>query len=133
MRDDVLAAFVAATRRRPFKWGVLDCLLWLADWLVVLGYPDAAATWRGTYTGRLGANRILAAHGGAVGLIEAGLRSGLARTATPGTGDIGVVRVLTPRGPELAGAIFSGDGWMVLCPAGVLIIRSAVAEVSWRV
>lgn len=54
-----LALFIQEYRRQPFAWGVLDCALFAADWLIVLGYPDFAHHLRGQYHTRLGAARMI--------------------------------------------------------------------------
>lgn len=58
-----LAAFVGARRRMPFAWGVNDCWMNAADWVLEATGVDHAASYRGTYTTEIGALRLVAEAG----------------------------------------------------------------------
>lgn len=127
-----LPGFLGRASRTPFVWGGHDCLLWLADWLLQIEHPDAAAQWRGHYATQLGAARILRRHGGLVGLVDAGVAGLLDRTNDPHAGDIAVVRVLTGRGPSESGAIRTSIGWAVLSTKGLWVSSQLQPIAAWR-
>lgn len=129
--DRALAADV------PF-WGTADCFLWPADWVVACGWPDPAAAFRGRYRTPLGAARLVRRSGGAGALWRAqASRIGLAPTAKPRPGDVGLVRTDTVGvGPTLrgqVGAVHLGGGeWAARTPGGLRMGRWPVME-AWRV
>ena len=129
-----LSAFLSAKSRAPLAWGRDDCLMDVADWALALTGVDPAAPWRGTYDDESGADAILAAHGGLVGLLDYGLvAAGWRRTCAPQPGDIGAIDVRTDRGPALTGAIRCGGRWACRGLKGRALIRAgAVAAWTWR-
>jgi hypothetical protein len=80
----------------PLIWGESDCVLATADVYVLAGYPDPVAGYRGRYTTRRGALRIM---GRADGLPERIERLGWLEVlpSDAQTGDLGVMS--TPEGP----------------------------------
>lgn len=68
-----LNAIVERYGRMPFEWGVRDCAMFVAECVWAVTQKDPAAAWRRTYADAAGARRLLAAHGGFAGLVEAGL------------------------------------------------------------
>lgn len=119
-------------------WGVCDCILWPADWVVVSGWPDPAAPWRGRYRTALGAGRIAASAGGLEPMwLEQAARIGLAQTDRPIAGDVGLLRRETRGcGPTLrgiVGGIYLGGGeWASRTPGGVRTGRAKAIR-AWRV
>lgn len=90
--SDPLSVFLNETD--AFDWGVRDCLLRLADWVVVARGVDPAADLRGSYSTMLGAARIVRDAGGMVPLMDQRLSSvGIRRTTEPGRGDIAVLSI----------------------------------------
>ncbi len=46
---EILAAHIAANRRRPFEWGVHDCCTFAADGVLKMTGTDTMAAFRGKY------------------------------------------------------------------------------------
>lgn len=67
---EALAAYIDRKRAEPFAWGVNDCCLFGADWMLLATGLDPAATLRGTYDRALSGVRVLEKHGGLVGTIQ---------------------------------------------------------------
>lgn len=122
-------------------WGVSDCVLWPADWVVASGWPDPAEAFRGRYRTALGAARIVARAGGLQALWRAeAARLGLAETARPIAGDVGLaLRDTQGVGPALrghVGAVCLGGGeWACRTRGGLRTGRWPIVQawrVSWR-
>lgn len=114
-----LPAFLAANALEPWAPGDhIDCCLALAAWMIWLGYPDPATHLRGSYGRGQGQIDVLAANGGAVGLIEACVaRHGVCRVGQPRLGDIGALgsaRNITRQ----FGVLHDGRGWLTRTPSG---------------
>lgn len=58
------AAFIESRRFQPFQWGVNDCALFAADWVLLLTGVDHAEGLRGQYHDEAGAQRLIARAGG---------------------------------------------------------------------
>lgn len=87
---DDLAKFLSTSARQPFQWGVLDCLLWCADWWKLRTGLDPAASYRGVYCDARAARRLIKEAGG---IVELGGLLKAAETATAQRCDVGLVRV----------------------------------------
>lgn len=61
---DILAPY----RDAEFRWGEMDCCLFVADVLRARHGKDYAERWRGSYSTEFGARRLVAKHGGLEGL-----------------------------------------------------------------
>jgi hypothetical protein len=61
---DLLAPY----RDAEFRWGEMDCCLFVANVLRDLCGRDYAEQWRGKYSTELGARRLVVKHGGLEGL-----------------------------------------------------------------
>lgn len=121
----------------PCDWGVHDCTIWPANWVVQCGGGDPAAAWRGRYRTLLGAARLASAAGGMVALYGAACRSaGLKPTGRPLLGDVGLLSLPARAGPTLAGSVggiaIGGGDWAVVQEHGLWIGRAAVIA-AWRV
>lgn len=113
----------------PFVDGKTDCVLVVADWLMLSGYADAAAPWRGRYHTALGRARLLKREGGIEAVMIAGAkRIGLKETATPLEGDVGLVRL---SGQDQA-AICLGDLWAAK-GRGLVVAEPEVVLRAWAV
>ena len=128
----MLAAFL--DRVPPFGWGRSDCLLWLADWLMLLGHEDAAAGWRGAYDTPRRAARALAQAGG-MDSVMAGAAARLGLVAVdvdaPLAGDVGLAAF--GRGPlHRTGVIFDGTLWRVRAPNHTIIGLAARPVAVYR-
>lgn len=129
----MLADFLAQSARVPFRYGRSDCCLWVADWLIAQGRPDPAEGFRGRYRTKLGCARLLRKHGGVLVILTGcAERAGLSPTGAPAAGDVGVVEVMTPDGPGLSGAIYTGRRWATRAVHG-LLVSEAVAVAAWRI
>lgn len=55
---------VEDARRTPFEWGAHDCATWTFDTVALLtSGPSRADAWRGRYTNRIGAARVMLDNG----------------------------------------------------------------------
>jgi hypothetical protein len=128
-----LASFLARAGRTPFAYGVHDCCLWLADWLVACGYPDPAAELRGRYSTERGCARLLRRQGGLDAVVGAcAKRADLVLAQQPCAGDVGLVLAITPRGPVAVGGLCTGPRWAMLSVGG-LIVAPMTALATWSV
>lgn len=114
--------------RQPFRDGETDCVLTVADWVVLNGRPDPAAPFRGRYRTALGRERIVRREGGMLAVMDAGAeRAGLQPTENPLRGDVGLVEMA---GHRLA-AICTGALWAAK-GEGLTVGASEVLK-AWRV
>lgn len=111
-----LWGYVQRTAMLPWRWGVQDCTIWVADWCVERWGIDPAARYRGCYDSEDGALRLTAA--GLVAVVEPEIP--LTRKDAPGEGDIGVIEF---RGQQVS-AIWSGQRWLIRTPRGVAELRA---------
>lgn len=128
----VLRAFLDAYEREPWTpGGRVDCCLIIAEWAKWLGYPDPVAGFRGSYTQGQGQIDILAAHGGALPLIEAAAVSIGARPVDElQAGDFGVAGSLKNITRQF-GVIHDGAGWLTRAPDGFKRITARTLA-AWR-
>jgi hypothetical protein len=133
----ILDQFLARADETPIVWGAWDCHLWLADWIMAArGCADPAAAYRGRYRTPLGALRLLNREGGSAALVGrvvegAGLHRG--DPSEPGSGDVGLLPCISPRGVELIGGLFTGRRWSVLSAPSGLLVHPAQATCVWRI
>ena len=133
-----LADWLAREGARPVVWGVNDCCLFVADWVVAVTGRDPATPWRGAYRGERAAHRILTRGGGLLAVVAPAFDGvGLARTDDPLTGDIGVVvaPVAVRRGRIVerpVAALRVGRLWAVKSQSGIAA-GEFVALAAWRV
>lgn len=124
----MLERFLDDMARRPFADGTADCILTVADWVVLNGKPDPAAPYRGRYRTALGRERIVRREGGMLAVMEAGAaRAGLEATDEPVRGDVGLVRV----GERPVAAICLNRLWAAK-GEGVTVAPAEVIK-AWRV
>lgn len=111
----------------PFKWGESDCCMSVCDALVDLGYPDAAAHWRGTYTSKAGADAHVFAAGGITALADNAFKSlGWVNTDQWDfiPGNVGVFTA------HSALVICDGDRWCAKTPNGVIRVYGGI-DITW--
>lgn len=127
-----LRAFLDAYEPAPWTPGdAVDCCLIIAEWAMWLGYPDPVSHHRGSYRPGQGQIDKLAAHGGALPLIEAAALSlGAERVDGPAAGDFGVVGSLNNVTRQF-GVIHDGDGWLTRAPDGFKRITARTLA-AWR-
>lgn len=132
-----LPGFLAHASRTGFAYGRFDCLLWLADWATLNGWPDPGARWRGRYSAALGCRRIVKREGGLVAITAKGCEAaGIPRIepADIAPGDIAVGALGdTDWGVSSLGLIRTGLGYAALLKDRGMIIGPARIEAAWRV
>lgn len=126
----MLPQFLADLSRRKWEWGATDCLMVLADWVVLRRGVDPLKPWRGTYSTHGGARMGLRAAGGMEALLSDAFASGgLERAAEPVAGDVGIVSTpfVVRNGRALwraTGAICVGpDLWALVAERGMIVAR----------
>lgn len=114
-----LRAFLKAYEREPWTpGGKVDCCLIIAEWIRWQGFPDPAAHLRGVYQPGQGQLDMLAANGGAVGLISACVEPlGAVPVDEPCCGDFGALGSRNNLTRQF-GAIHDGQGWLTRAPDG---------------
>lgn len=133
-----LDAFIARSRRRPWQWGVADCAMWAADWVLEATGIDPATRYRGAYHDADRAQALLKQEGGYVPLIGWRMdQAGFQRTQSPQTGDIGIVNApvgLCDRMPVVGTicAIRRGSMWVARSARG-LHHQDFPLVTAWRI
>jgi len=85
----LLSNFIKEKQGQQFKWGSNDCILFAADCINTLTGVDLAASYRGTYDDRPGAEKILKGFGGVLStLISSHLGQPSGRPLMARRGDI---------------------------------------------
>lgn len=124
-----LPQFLREAASRPFSAGTFDCVLMACDWVKIVRKVDPAKPWRGRYSTRLEALRIIAKAGGLAAVVADGMaRAGLATTDDPLPGDVGVVTIEG----ETVMAIRTMIGWASIGPRGVIVGNGPV-QAAWSV
>jgi hypothetical protein len=84
----MLADYLAAVARRPFRPGALDCCVFMADWILAVTGCDPIADRRGTYSSNREYRKMLREEGGFVTACAARAAAiGLRETDEPKAGD----------------------------------------------
>jgi hypothetical protein len=132
-------AFLRDYAGRPFSYGTTDCVLFLADWLLICGRNrDVAEEYRGTYTDEDACFALLRAKGGLLRLVAREARELALRPVRPATapcGAIGVIRY-RPEGENERhlGAIRCPSGrWASKCTHGLLMVGAPRVAAAWEV
>lgn len=87
-----LADYLGSLSKRRWQPGVLDCGVFMADWVAIVSGKDPIADVRGTYSSEEEFDAILARENGFVRSCADRLRRvGFVRTRQPAAGDIAVV------------------------------------------
>lgn len=123
-----LTKYIRAAMRKEFEWGVHDCILFCADWVLASKGQDPARRWRGTYHSEDEAKAIIDEFGGLVRLCDAGYR-GILNRCPPEDALIGVI--VSSEGDT--GAVRSGVSWVVLTESGIGRMRADLVKclTSW--
>lgn len=122
-----------------WQWGLTDCTLFTADWVVARTGRDPGAALRGTYSSAEQANAIIDRFGGIEGLVGAKLGGlGFERTDHPMDGDIGIVTAFT--GFDAEGSVVKdipairfGPLWAVMSARGVAMKKLEWTGAAWRI
>lgn len=125
-----LYAFLSRQMALPFIWGETDCMMMLADWCLVNGWPDPAADYRLTYHDQSSCQRETRFLTDPLDVTSRCFAAvGMAVTGDPREGDVGVVQI----GPRrFAGAIKTAYGWVSKADEGVTY-HDAPAMRAWSV
>ena len=136
MIRDALSDYLGEVVRRRFAYGVMDCCILMADWVVRQGLPDAMADRRGAYASRREYRALMRQEGG----IEASCRRrfsaiGLTPRA-PVRGDVCLVQAPIVMGRRLllvpTGAIaLSPEMSVVVTPDAGLVGAAMKVLVAW--
>lgn len=90
-----LSLYLGSLRERTWQPGVLDCGIFMADWIVSCGVRDPIADLRGTYASERQFLRIIRREGGFLRCCASRLaRIGMVETEEPRPGDL--VAVMAP-------------------------------------
>lgn len=127
-----LEAFISEFGTRRWVWGEMDCCMALASWLIECGHADLLEPFRGRYDSKESSERIIAAHGSLVDLIDAqATRIGLKKTTDVARGNIGVIG--SPRrGLRQWGSIHDGARWQVRNIEGFIHVSAPVLSM-WSI
>lgn len=119
-----LGSYLADAGRKRWIDGTHDCCTFAADWVILCGYPDPMARWRGAYSTAAEALAIIAEAGGLVALWVEACRSADVPSLGEGEalreGDIGICTVTGEAGAVENGGIFTGERWVFRAPRGLI-------------
>lgn len=131
---DTLYAHLHKWLTEPFIWGETDCMMVLADYLIALGYDDAAAEWRGLYDSAASCQKVSGFIKDPVGVMDkAATLIGLEPTDEPTRGDVGVVQIVDQTGPKTMGAVCLGKNWAFKGHNTVVIGKPISILAAWKV
>ncbi|KQS90296.1 hypothetical protein [Rhizobium sp. Leaf386] len=129
MPADLLDAYIAIERTRPFEWSGLangDCKLFVLGWAERIGFADAGRDWRGRYCCESEARALLHLRGGAIA-------AGIALFGPPRMGsaarrgDVG----LLPYEDWHVGVICTGTMWALRNGERGIRMTCVEPELSW--
>lgn len=114
-----LTDYLRSAAAQPFAWDICDCCSWACAWVALRRGVDPSAPWRGRYSTARGARRqIRRAGGDLLSVVSSAMAAaGLAETAEPQPGDVGVIEVAA----GLALAIRTPTGWAAKAEHGVAV------------
>jgi Domain of unknown function (DUF6950) len=122
-----LEAFLGSGPAREFRYGEFDCCLFVCDAIYVMTGADPAELFRGRYSNRRQARKLLARAGGVAAVAA---RYGLPEIPVPlaGRGDVLLMK------PSALGLVaLNGRDALVLTDAGIGRRAAAGALRAWRV
>lgn len=128
----LLQEFLLSKVRQTFQWGTSDCGLLIADWAIMLGYPDPAAAVRGTYSDAEGAYAAIAPLSFQEFVAQCCAACSFSPTDTPQDGDIGIIDL--PMAGPTAGIMTNGS-WAFKTAIGVTWLKTTQGAqiAAWRV
>lgn len=130
--DDVMRAAQAAMMR-PWVWGEADCCTSVCDMVIALFGHDPMDDIRGAYDSAEGADALIGAYGGFLGIASAMARSvGWLPVSGPvWPGDVGVTAPGVHQPDRRALAMCVGPGaWVCKSPRGLTVVREV--DRCWR-
>ena len=124
-----LARFIEDRRGWDFDWGVHDCCMFAADWVMAATGRDPALHFRASYWNAKGAADTLRMYGGIAQIVDDG---GFVRWQAPGMAQRGDVALVTNEKRELLAVV---DGTQCVAPGrhGLVWLPLADAAVAWKV
>lgn len=128
----ILSDFLRQQTGQAFAYGVADCGLYLADWVIAAkGVPDPAAHVRGTYSTAEGAAAALGSPGFLAFVADCAAAAGCPPTEDLQDGDFAVLDM--PWG--LVGAVMTNGSWALRTPRGLAWSRATPGKVvqAWAV
>lgn len=136
MIEKQLQAFLRESAGREFAYGSDDCCLWLSDWWQRVHGADPADWLRGTYQTAAEKTAVVIQHRGLQRLVTSiAASAGAARTASPATGDFGLIVVNgQPYGGICAGNAGAGRFWSVRAiDPGVVFLTNPRVLRAWSI
>jgi hypothetical protein len=129
-----LYRFLNVMYGRKFIWGECDCVLMLADWVQFLRGVDPAAEYRLTYGTAGECQRVTRFYTEPVALFDRLLAPhGIAQTAAPVAGDIGIVLLPMDGRMRPHGALCLGNKWAAKSEHGILAAMPPQVVQAWGV
>ena len=130
-----LSEFLLRQTNTPFQWGESDCSLMLADWWRHVHGKDPAGWLRGTYSSAEAKDRVVAANRGLQRLVSRiASEAGALRTATPTTGDFGLIAVGgKPFGAICTGRVAGKACWAVRSESGLAFLTNPRFLRAWSI
>jgi hypothetical protein len=127
-------AFLRDLAGRPFRYGEVDCILALADWLLLTGRNrDPAEAYRGTYSDEDGYLAILRPAGGLARFVRSMAAEMCLARVRPATAECGAIAVVRHQGQHF-GAIRCPSGrWAIKCNDGLVFARDIRVVAAWGV
>jgi hypothetical protein len=132
-----LADYLDDALRKPWGWGSMDCCMFAGDWVAVATGRDPMAAYRGIYSSRFQAIKLIRQRGGLLAMVDEEMRQlGFERTNTFEHGDIAVIEVPhLPGDMRAAGVsvvIRNGPWWVARSLDGIVGI-DAKPLMAWGV
>lgn len=119
---------------RDFAWGISDCQMFPADWVLAATGRDPAAEVRGTYYCLATCQAVTGYFRDPVGTAAKHYEGiGLKRTSAPVRGDVGIACVYRDDMPWPVGAICLGKAWAFKGPEGVVAEAPKEIMAAWSV
>lgn len=129
---DIVDETLHEWRSTPFIYGQSDCMLSIGRYLARTGHKDVTGQFIGRYDDHAGAQAMIAAHDGIVGLMA--LSGAMPHDDEPKRGD--VVEVMYREGGEVMGigGLCTGGMAAVRLERGVVEVRLGMLEIggSWH-
>jgi hypothetical protein len=132
---DTLHKHINSWLSKPFIWGECDCMLVLADWVLLVTGKDPAHDMRYTYDSRMSCQRETGYFTDPVKTVARCFEqnAGLQRTDNPVKGDVGVVEVPVDGRIQMAGGLFTGKSWAFKAPHGATTMQPIRVVAAWSV
>jgi len=126
---ELLVHFLRRRELMPFAWGLNDCALFPADWVLEMTDVDLAAGLRGSYTDSESAAKVIARHGGLRNIVASRLPM-YGNELMAHRGDVVCVEIEDPATGKLRDTlgIVVGNGYWA-APGERCMVQRPMAEV----